>query len=69
MIAFRVDDMSCSHCAQTITRAITAVDARSKVDIDVDRKLVRIESASVAAERLQAAIAEAGFTPVGLSAP
>lgn len=68
MISFRVDDMSCNHCAQTITRAVTAVDGRSKVDIDVDRKLVRIEADSSAAERFRAAIAAAGFTPVGVSA-
>jgi copper chaperone len=66
MIAFRVDDMSCSHCAQTITRAINAVDGRSKVDIDVDRKLVRIEADSASTERMRAAIAGAGFTPVAL---
>lgn len=68
MIAFRVDDMTCSHCAQTITRAINAVDGHSKVDIDVDRKLVRIEADASAAERFRAAIATAGFTPVGVSA-
>ena len=48
MIQFQVDDMTCGHCASTITRTVQGLDA--------------------GAQALQAAITDAGFTPVPLVA-
>ena len=63
MIEFTVNDMTCGHCASTITRAVKEVDSASRCEIDLGAKKVRIESGHPAGE-FKAAIEEAGYTPV-----
>jgi copper chaperone len=63
VIEFTVNDMTCGHCASTITRAVKDVDAASRCEIDLGAKKVRIESGHPAVE-FKAAIEEAGYTPV-----
>jgi copper chaperone len=63
MIEFTVQDMTCGHCASTITRAVKEVDAGSRCEIDLGGHKVRIESTHAASE-FKAAIEEAGYTPV-----
>ncbi|MBN9428574.1 MAG: heavy-metal-associated domain-containing protein [Burkholderiales bacterium] len=63
MIAFEVKDMSCGHCVRAITAAVAAVDQGAKVDIDLARHLVRVESSAADAGSIGAAITEAGYTP------
>jgi copper chaperone len=63
MIEFTVQDMTCGHCASTITKAVKDVDAAARCEIDLGAKKVRIVSARDAAE-FQAAIGDAGYTPV-----
>jgi copper chaperone len=63
MIEFTVNDMTCGHCASTITRAVKEVDASGRCEIDLSAKRVRIES-SHPAEDFRGAIEEAGYTPV-----
>lgn len=63
MIAFKVDDMTCGHCASTITRAVKDVDPDAEVRIDLDRHLVEIDAKAGTAQALRAAIAGAGYTP------
>lgn len=62
MIEFRVPDMTCGHCASTITRAVKALDAAAQVEISLEEHRVRVQSAA-AKEALARAIAEAGYTP------
>lgn len=62
MIEFTVNDMTCGHCASSITRAVKEVDAASRCEVDLGAKKVRIESEHAAGE-FKAAIEEAGFTP------
>jgi len=64
MQAFRVDDMTCGHCVIPITKAVHVVDAGAKVEIDLARHLVMVNSTQADAQELSAAIAEAGYTPV-----
>jgi copper chaperone len=64
MIAFRVDDMTCGHCASAITKAVRAVDIGAKVEVDLVQRLVRIESTETDARHLGEAITKAGYTPV-----
>ena len=64
MIAFRVEDMSCGHCASVITRAIKAAVGDAQVRIDVGERLVEIEPTASDASVLREAISEAGYTPV-----
>lgn len=61
MHEFKVNDMSCNHCVQAITKAALAVDPQAKVDIDLPGRAVRIESGA-AAQALRNAIEEAGYT-------
>lgn len=63
MIELTVGDMTCGHCASTITRAVQEIDAAGRCEIDLAAKRVRIASAHPASQFV-AAIREAGFTPV-----
>lgn len=67
MIAFTVNDMTCGHCAGTITRAIAAVDEGARVTVDLATHRVAIEPHTADPQALGAAIAEAGYTPVALA--
>lgn len=62
MVTFQVNDMTCGHCASTISRAIADVDRAARLDIRIDQKLVRVSSTAPAAE-LAEAIRDAGYTP------
>ena len=64
MIAFKVDDMTCGHCVQTITQAVKGADAGATLRIDLASHRVEIDSTQVDARRLHDAIADAGYTPV-----
>ena len=63
MLEFHVEDMTCGHCASTITKAVKAVDANAVLNIDVRSHIVQIESATDAG-KFDAAIRDAGYTPV-----
>jgi len=62
MIEFKVSDMTCGHCASTITKAVKDLDAGAKLDISIADHRVRVDS-KASREDLQHAIAEAGYTP------
>jgi copper chaperone len=64
MISFQVNDMTCGHCASTITKAVKSADKDAKVSIDLARHRVEIEPASADRDELGEAIREAGYTPV-----
>jgi copper chaperone len=68
MLTYRVEDMTCGHCASTITKAVRSVDSGAKVDVDLAQHLVRIEPTGTAANELLNVIAEAGYTPVQVAA-
>jgi copper chaperone len=63
MIAFDVQDMTCGHCAATITKAVKAIDPAAQVQIDLGAHRVQVESAK-AADEIAGAIREEGYTPV-----
>jgi copper chaperone len=64
MIAFEVNDMSCGHCVSSITKAVQAVDPQAQVQVDLAQHRVQIEPVNAQAAQLDAAIRDAGFTPV-----
>jgi copper chaperone len=68
MIAFEVKDMTCGHCVATITKAVKATDQDATVQIDLASHLVTIDSCAADAATLGAAIREAGYTPMAVSA-
>jgi len=62
MTEFQINDMTCSHCVSTITKAVQSLDQAAKIDIDLATKRVRVES-PVGPLKLAEAIRRAGFTP------
>jgi copper chaperone len=65
MITLAVNDMTCGHCAATITKTVQALDSQAQVNVRLDAKRVEITS-NQAPEVLIAAIADAGYTPVAV---
>jgi len=64
VIALEVNDMTCGHCARTITKAVNATDRNAKVTIDLSQHVVTIEPVMAIAEDLSSAVREAGCTRV-----
>ncbi len=64
MFAFNVKDMTCGHCVSAITNAVHALDKDAKVQVDLARHRVEIESGKADGGKLREAIEEAGYTPV-----
>jgi len=63
MYQYRIDDMSCNHCAITITDAIKAADSQANVSIDLEKHQVSVDS-SLAQQAVTDLIVKAGYTPV-----
>lgn len=59
---YRVPDVSCEHCVKAITGELTKIGGVSKVDVNLDSKMVTVEADdSVADAALRAGIDEAGY--------
>jgi copper chaperone len=63
MFVYRIDEMTCGHCASIITKAVRVIDPGATVEIDLAQHLVRIVPAEADGRELSAAIAQAGYTP------
>jgi copper chaperone len=63
MLTFKVQDMTCNHCAGAITRAVKEVDGAAVVEVLVAEKRVNIDS-KLAPAVFAEAITQAGFTPL-----
>ncbi len=62
MMEFKIEDMSCGHCASVITKTVKALDSAAKVEIDLAQKKVTVESSEERAV-IAEALTEAGYTP------
>lgn len=60
-VQFKVPDMACSACADTIAQAVKQVDAQAQVETDLTTKTVTIATQQPA-EDLKKAIVDAGYT-------
>jgi copper chaperone len=67
MIAFEIQDMTCGHCREAITRAVLGVDSAAEVEVDLARRHVQIKSATVGAKRFCDAITDAGHAPTRMT--
>mgnify|MGYP006324941901 CR=1 FL=1 len=63
MMEFKIPTMSCGHCVGVITQALHALDQHASIEIDLESKLVKIESKTDRASVL-AALSAAGY-PAG----
>lgn len=62
MLRYTVEDMTCAHCVQTITKAIEAVAPGNKIAIDLSTKLVEMDG-TADGRAVENAIRDAGYTP------
>lgn len=62
MHAFKVQDMTCGHCAGTIEKAVKSADPAAKVEVNLADHAVRIESGQPG-EVLKRIIVDAGYSP------
>ena len=46
MIEFEVQALSCGHCVRAVTEAVQEVDPSARVDVDLERKKVSVQSAA-----------------------
>ena len=60
---FQVNDMTCGHCASTITKALGLLDKKAQVTVDLATRRVEVTSANADEAELQDAIKAAGYTP------
>ncbi|MCO8045238.1 heavy-metal-associated domain-containing protein [Acinetobacter bohemicus] len=60
---FRINNMTCGGCARSVTATIKDLDDHATVVIDVESKLVELQSSRSEAE-IVAALTEDGFPPV-----
>ena len=60
-IQFKVPDMACGACAESIIKAVQEVDPQALVQADPETKQVKIET-QVSESSVKNAIAEAGYT-------
>ncbi|HSI58795.1 MAG TPA: heavy-metal-associated domain-containing protein [Ideonella sp.] len=60
MIELTLPDISCGHCAKTVTQAVLALDPAAQVQVDLASKRVQIASA-LPREQLEAALREEGY--------
>ncbi|MES2226804.1 MAG: heavy-metal-associated domain-containing protein [Pseudomonadota bacterium] len=64
MVTFEVNDMTCGHCVNAITKAVAFVDPGAKVQVDLASHRVQIEPTASTVAVLGDAIMTAGYTPV-----
>ena len=60
MLRFQVQGMTCSHCVQSVTKAVHAVDAQAQVQVDLAGKSVSVEG-SDRKDAIAEAIRAAGY--------
>ena len=61
-VSFRVDDMTCGHCAGTIKKAIETTLPGTAVNADPESKLVTVEGYGDYAA-IKSIVIGAGYTP------
>jgi copper chaperone len=66
MTEFEVQGMSCQHCVAAVTRSIQEIDPEARVQVDLERGKVAVESTQTN-DALKDAIDDAGYTVVGVA--
>ena len=62
-----VDGMSCDHCKMAVTKAVSALDGVSAVEVSLENKTVSVEyeENKLAADAIRQAIEAQGYDVVG----
>lgn len=59
-LTLKVSDMKCSNCAAKISESIQTIEPNAKIDVDLDSKIVSVDSAADG-ESIKQAVVAAGF--------
>ncbi len=59
-------DISCDHCANAITGALSSIDGVASVAVDVEDKRVDVQydAAATTVDQIDAALEEEGYPPL-----
>ena len=60
MFKFKVPDMSCGHCAQTIEKAIKSIDPEAQVKVDLTHKTVSVDT-TAPEQKVSEVVRSAGY--------
>jgi copper chaperone len=60
-LSFAVPGMHCGHCKAAVAEEVERVSGVTRVDVDLDAKLVRVAGSVVDEASVVAAIDEAGY--------
>lgn len=63
MYELQVEEMSCGHCVNAVTKAVQAIDAQAQVEVDLAQRKVRVQSGAELTQ-VAAAIGDAGYPVV-----
>ena len=63
-LTYLVEGMSCGHCKVAVIDEVSRVAGVAAIDVDLDRKLVRVRGTEVDAAAVVAAIDDAGYDAV-----
>lgn len=67
MTIFKIEGMSCGHCAASVQKAVTAIDPAAAVDVDLPAGTATVDS-SADTGRISEAIAGAGYPNEAMAA-
>jgi len=60
MYQLQVENMSCGHCVNAVTKAVQSVDPQAQVQIELEEKSVKVGT-DKSLDAISAAIVEAGY--------
>lgn len=60
-LTLRIDGMSCGHCLDAVSRALSALAGVEVVSVTMGRAELRVDPDRVAPDQLAAAVARAGY--------
>jgi copper chaperone CopZ len=60
MYELKVEGMTCGGCAKGVSRSVQMLDRTAKVDVDLQSKMVRIET-TASLDAVTSAIVNAGY--------
>ena len=60
MVRLKIEAMTCGGCAKSITQAIESVDRKAKIDVDIEGRLVTVDSTTNVNSLIEV-IHEAGY--------
>lgn len=62
MLEFQIPNMTCGHCARTVTEAVRAADPAADVQIDLPTHQVKVDT-TAEREAVVSRLTEAGYAP------